>query len=119
MQGKSNEQYTASAKMTGFAIIGLIALIVIASMLGQSPKIEDSKPEPTDYWTPTEEDKMYLDSLHTIVNETKTNVDTISSMVDRCIEKLDGLEKKKEYHGKEGKSEYGEYEPYNEWMEKQ
>ena len=93
MQGKSNKQYTDSARMAGFAIIGLIAMIVIASILGQSDATEDPKSEPTDYWMPTEEDKMYLDSLDTIVNETKTNVDTIGKMVDRCIEKLDEMSK--------------------------
>ena len=94
MQGKSNKQYSDSARVAGYAIIGVIVCMIVATMM-PAPVMKDPRPAGPgyNYWIPTEEDKMYLDSLHDIVNETKTNVDTIGSMVDRCIEKLDEMSK--------------------------
>jgi len=43
----------------------------------------------TEYWIPTEEDKKYIDSLYTIVEATKSDIDTISQDVERIIRKLD------------------------------
>ena len=118
MQGKSNKQYTDSARFAGYGIIGMIVCIIIATVV---PLPEDIDPRPIgpahNYWVPTEKDIQELDSLHDIVKETNTDLDTVRKSIDRCIDKLDAIYE--ERHGKEGVSEYGEYEPYNEWMEKQ
>ena len=91
MQGKRPGQVKDSARSVAYGIIGAIACMIIAT-IWPAPLMEDATTDPTyNYWTPTAEDEMYLDSLHMIVNETKTNVDTISKMVDRCIEKLDQM----------------------------
>ena len=122
MQGKSPKQYSDSARAAGFAIIGVIMIMLIAPFI---PVSDSADPRPAgpgyNYWVPTEKDIQELDSLHDIVKETNTDLDTVRRSLDRCLDKLDAIyeERKSEYHGKEGKSEYGEYEPYNEWMEKQ
>jgi hypothetical protein len=121
MQGKSPKQYRDSMRFAGlaaFGIVGIICIMVIGTMMPQSDDTMETDPT---YWIPTEADIQSLDSLHNIVKETNTDLDTVRRSLDRCLDKLDEIyeERKSEYHGKEGKSEYGEYEPYNEWMEKQ
>ena len=96
MQGRSNKQYSDSARMMGLAATAVAILLFIygLSLLAKDmPSNPDPRPiGPTyNYWIPTAEDEKYLDSLHSIVNETKSNVDTIGNMVDRCLEKLDDI----------------------------
>ena len=45
---------------------------------------------------PTEEDIQELDSLHNIVKETNTDLDTVRRSLDRCLDKLDVLIESKE-----------------------
>jgi hypothetical protein len=119
MQGKSPKQYSDSAKTFGYAIIAIICIMIFATML---PAPQNTDPRPNgpsyNYWVPTEEDIQQLDSLHNIVKETNTDLDTVRQSLDRCLDKLDELHDAREWHGREGESEYGEYE-YNKWMEKQ
>jgi len=119
MQGKSPKQYSDSARAAGFAIIGVIMIMMIAPFI---PMTDSTDPRPAgpgyNYWVPTEKDIMALDSLHVIVKETNTDLDTVRQSLDRCLDKLDELHDAREWHGREGESEYGEYE-YNKWMEKQ
>ena len=117
MQGKSPKQYSDSARFAGYGIIGVIVCMIVATML-PAPMMNDPRPAGPayNYWVPTEEDIIALDSLHDIVKETNTDLDTVRKSLDRCIDKLDAIykERKSEYHGKEGRSEYGEYVPSDE-----
>ena len=83
--------------------------MIVATML-PAPMMEDPRPAgPSyNYWVPTEEDIQQLDSLHDIVKETNTDLDTVRKSLDRCIDKLDAIyeERRSEYHGREGESEY-------------
>ena len=95
MQGKSNKQYEDSARFAGFAAFLIVTTILILSVGTLFPPPQGGDPRPAgpgyNYWMPTDEDKMYIDSLYNIVKETESNVDTISNTLDRCIEKLDQM----------------------------
>ena len=98
MQGRSNKQYKDSAQMMGLAaFVGITMLFIYGLSLLAKDMPSNPDPRPIgpayNYWIPTAEDEKYLDSLHNIVNETKSNVDTIGNMVDRCIKKLDEMSK--------------------------
>ena len=97
MQGKSNKQYQDSAKFAGIAAFAIVTIVLIMSIGTLIPPTQGGDPRPAgpgyNYWMPTDEDKMYLDSLYTIVKETESNVDTISNTLDRCIKKLDKIDK--------------------------
>ena len=97
MQGKSNKQYQDSARFAGIAAFAIVTIVLIMSIgvLIPPPQVGDTRPAGPgyNYWMPTDEDKMYLDSLYTIVKETESNVDTISNTLDRCIRKLDNIDK--------------------------
>ena len=97
MQGKSNKQYSDSARFAGIAAFAIVTIVLIMSIGVLIPPSQGGDPRPAgpgyNYWMPTEEDKMYLDSLYTIVKETESNVDTISNVLDRCIEKLDNIDR--------------------------
>ena len=118
MQGKSPKQIKNSYQFAGIGMFGACAIVLIL-MFSQLPKSPTpSEGIPHNYWVPTEKDIMALDSLHVIVKETNTDLDTVRQSLDRCLDKLDELHDAREWHGREGESEYGEYE-YNKWMEKQ
>ena len=97
MQGKSNKQYQDSMRFAGIAAFAIVTIVFILSVGTLFPPPQGGDPRPAgpgyNYWTPTEEDKMYLDSLYNIVKETESNVDTISNTLDRCIEKLDNIDR--------------------------
>ena len=97
MQGRSNKQYSDSARFTGIAAYAIVTIVLILSIGTLIPPSQGGDPRPAgpgyNYWMPTEEDKMYLDSLYTIVKETESNVDTISNTLDRCIKKLDNIDR--------------------------
>ena len=97
MQGKSPKQYSDSARAAGFAIIGVIMIMMIAPFI---PMTDSTDPRPAgpgyNYWVPTEEDIQELDSLHDIVKETNTDLDTVRKSLDRCLDKLDVLIESKE-----------------------
>ena len=92
MQGKSPKQYSDSARFAGYGIIGMIVCIVIATLV---PIPEDIDPRSIgpgyNYWVPTEKDIQELDSLHDIVKETNTDLDTVRRSLDRCLDKLDEI----------------------------
>ena len=97
MQGRSNKQYEDSARHAGIAAFAIVTIVLIMSIGTLIPPPQGGDPRPAgpgyNYWMPTDEDKMYLDSLYTIVKETESNVDTISNVLDRCIKKLDNIDR--------------------------
>ena len=76
-------QYFGLAAFMGCAIL----LVLVFSFIPDAPTPTEGIPH--NYWIPTEEDQMYLDSLYDIVEETNNDLDTIRGDVDRIIKKLD------------------------------
>ena len=85
MQGMRNNWDTIDLAM--FAMLIVLFLYGVSQLAKATPD-----PKPTyETWTPTAEDQEYIDSLYTIVKETESNVDTISTTLDRCLMKLDNI----------------------------
>ena len=130
MQGKSNKQYKDS---TRFAFIGWVGIIVIIFLLllgvgeynGFNKEVREglkNDPRPltplVNYMHPNS--WGVKDSIYDAMMETHNTIDTINTILDRIMTKLDSLEEidpdmmyhREEYHGKEGKNgEWGEYVP--------
>lgn len=71
----------------------LILAMVLFTSVGIGILTVDSKEEPkTDVWVPTEEDIQYQDSMWHIIDDTRRSVDTIRSVMDNIIWKLERLE---------------------------
>lgn len=88
MQGMRNNWDTIDLAM--FAMLIVLFLYGVSQLAKATPPTPD--PRPTyNTWTPTAEDQEYIDSLYDIVKETESNVDTISTTLDRCLNKLDSI----------------------------
>lgn len=71
----------------------LILAMVLLTSVGIGILTVDSKEEPKpDVWVPTEEDIQYQDSMWHIIDDTRRSVDTIRSVMDNIIWKLERLE---------------------------
>ncbi len=71
----------------------LILAMVLFTSVGIGILTVDSKEEPKpDVWVPTEEDIQYQDSMWHIIDDTRRSVDTIRSVMDNIIWKLERLE---------------------------
>jgi len=94
---KREKQYSDSAKMTLIGMIGILVIIIwtVATVNYYNttdPQLED--------WLSGNE-KNLLDTMKSIMPEGKGIIEYSNGTQDSI---------KWEYHGKEGKSEYGEYE---------
>ena len=91
MQGKKPKQIRDSNAFAGIAVFGIVTLLVVVlfSTLPETPTPTEGIPH--NYWVPTEEDIQELDSLHDIVKETNTDLDTVRKSLDRCLDKLDKI----------------------------
>ena len=94
MQGKRKDQITFSYKVCVYSISAIVILLVGLVL------IEWTMPQPVDprpagpnynYWTPTEDDMLTLDSLYNIVRETEEDVEELNHSVDRIDSKLDDM----------------------------
>ena len=93
---KREKQYSDSAKMTLMGFVGMFAVVIWTMMT--NPDSNTTNPQLEDWLDGTE--KHLLDTMKSIIPEGKG-----------IIEYKDGTQDsiRWEYHGKEGKSEYGEY----------
>ena len=88
MQGMKNNWDAIDLAM--FAMLIVLFLYGVSQLAKATPATTDPRPT-RDAWTPTAEDQKYIDSLYDIVKETESNVDTISTTLDRCLTKLDSI----------------------------
>ena len=70
----------------------LASVFLFAVFIGTINKAQVE--EQTDIWVPTEEDILYQDSMWNIIESTRLSVDTIRSVMDNIIWKLDRLEQR-------------------------
>ena len=81
-----------NSKLDSIKTFLILAMVLFASV-GIGILTVDSKEEPTtDIWIPTEEDIQYQDSMWNIIEDTRRSVDTIRSVMDNIIWKLERLE---------------------------
>jgi len=95
-QGKSKHQIEFSYKICAIGMVAII-LMVIGMWLSRwtaSP----ATPITTEQWIPTEEDIMWIDSLHNQVKDIEDDVVELNVSVNRIDRKLDKLvEERLEY----------------------
>ena len=124
---KTKKQLEFSYKMTATGIVA-VAVIVIAVLATSSNKDKEcSDTQPVDecvvdsLYYPTENDVLVLDTMLNQVQDIEKDIDTLHIRMNRIEDKIDDMleEQKTGWHGREGRSEYGEYEAYSEWMEMQ
>ena len=70
----------------------LASVFLFAVFIGTINKAQVEKQ--TDIWVPTEEDILYQDSMWNIIENTRLSVDTIRSVMDNIIWKLEKLEQR-------------------------
>ena len=94
MQGRRRSQISFSYKACIYGVSAMIILVI--GMVA----IEWTMPQPVDprpigpnynYWIPTDEDMLTLDSLYNIVRETEEDVEELNHSVTRIDSKLDDL----------------------------
>ena len=94
MQGKRKNQITFSYKVCVYGISAIVILVVgIVAIQWTMPQPVDPRPAgPSyNYWIPTEDDILTLDSLYNIVRETEEDVEELNHSVTRIDSKLDDL----------------------------
>ena len=76
-----------------FAIV-LFSIIALASIETSEPidiDVETIDKDPQ-YWIPTEDDIAYQDSMWTIIDQTKREVDTIKESIDHILLRLEYMD---------------------------
>ena len=93
-QGKRRDQIEFSYKVCAIGVVGIICIaIVLGLWRWMEPQSVDPRPSGPNYnyWIPTEEDILTIDSLYNIVKETEEDVVELNESVDRIDSKLDDL----------------------------
>ncbi len=89
MQGKRNNQITFSYTVCA---IGMVSIIAIVIALGVWRWTEPpATPYETEMWIPTEEDIIWIDSLHNQVRDIEQDVNELNVSVTRIDRKLDDM----------------------------
>ena len=88
------QQYETSAAIAMIALIGIVISLTISIAIGKSSISEEAIP-PTamiEYayeWYPTPLEQRKMDSLYAIDAATKSDMDSIRSMIDNILDKLE------------------------------
>ena len=97
MQGKSNKQYENSMRAIGYAFVGMIGLMIVLGgyelykhCMHHYSDTHIETPE-SNYWIPSEEDKLWLDSLYEQVKRTEDDVLELNQSVNRIDRKIDEI----------------------------
>jgi hypothetical protein len=94
MQGRRKDQIEFSYKVCAIGLVCIVALVIALGVWKWNvPRPVDPRPAgPTyNYWIPTDEDMLTLDSLYNIVRETEEDVEELNHSVDRIDSKLDDM----------------------------
>tara|TARA_R110001592_G_scaffold32770_2_gene114460 strand:+ start:1627 stop:2046 length:420 start_codon:yes stop_codon:yes gene_type:complete len=96
MQGKTDKQIRDSGRGAFIAICGLIIVMVIYGSIELYKHCEhhywsNDIPKETNYWIPSEADKLWLDSLYEQVKRTEDDVLELNESVNRIDRKIDEI----------------------------
>ena len=83
------QQYETSAKIAMIALIGMVVSLTISIAIGKSSVPEEAIPPTTYIWTPTPLEQARMDSLYNIDAATKADMDSIRTMIDAILIKLE------------------------------
>ena len=86
---KIGNKCISSANCLIIFCIVLFSSIAIANSITGSEK---TMPDDPQYWIPTEDDIAYQDSMWTIIDQTKREVDTIKESIDHILLRLEYMD---------------------------
>ena len=86
---KKKQQLDASARIAMIALIAIVVSLIALIAIGKSSEAAEAIPPTPIQWTPTAEDRAYMDSMRSMDAATKADIDTIRGMVTNILLKLE------------------------------
>ncbi len=84
------QQYEASAKIAMVALIGIVLSLTVNIAIGKhEPVAQEAVAQEPVIWVPTPLEQRKMDSLYSIDAATKSDIDSIRSMIDNILDKLE------------------------------
>jgi len=86
---KRKQQYETSARIAMIALIGIVLSLTINIAIGKHEPAQKAMAQEPTQWTPSIEEQRRMDSLYSIDAVTKADMDSIRTMIDAILLKLD------------------------------
>ena len=86
---KRKQQYETSARIAMIALIGIVLSLTINIAIGKHEPVQEAIAQEPVIWIPTPEEQRRMDSLYSIDAATKSDIDSIRSMIDDILLKLE------------------------------
>ena len=83
------QQYETSARIAMIALIGIVLSLTINITMGKHEPVQKAIAQEPNIWIPTPEEQSEMDSLYSIDAATKCDIDSIKTMIDAILLKLD------------------------------
>ncbi len=83
------QQYETSARIAMIALIGIVLSLTINIAIGKHEPVQEAIAQEPVIWTPTPEEQRRMDSLYSIDAATKCDIDSIKTMIDAILIKLE------------------------------
>ena len=83
------QQYETSARIAMIALIGIVLSLTINIAIGKHEPVQEAIAQEPVIWTPTPEEQRKMDSLYSIDAATKCDIDSIKTMIDAILLKLE------------------------------
>ena len=83
------QQYESSAWIAMIALIGIVLSLTINIAIGKHEPVQEAIAQEPVIWTPTPEEQRKMDSLYSIDAATKCDIDSIKTMIDAILLKLE------------------------------
>ena len=83
------QQYETSARIAMIALIGIVLSLTINIAIGKHEPVQEAIAQEPVLWTPTPEEQRKMDSLYSIDAATKCDIDSIKTMIDAILIKLE------------------------------
>jgi hypothetical protein len=83
------QQYETSARIAMIALIGIVLSLTINIAIGKHEPVQEAIAQEPVIWTPTPLEQRKMDSLYSIDAATKCDIDSIKTMIDAILLKLE------------------------------
>ena len=83
------QQYETSARIAMIALIGIVLSLTINIAKGKHEPVQKAIAQEPKPWTPSPQEQARMDSLYRIDAATKADIDSIGSMIDAILNKLE------------------------------
>mgnify|MGYP003132743722 FL=1 len=83
------QQYETSARIAMISLIGIVLSLTISIAIGKHEPAQKAMAQEPVIWTPTPLEQRKMDSLYSIDAATKCDIDSIKTMIDAILLKLD------------------------------